>query len=72
MTVVVEDDLAGVDAAVAELFELAADREAVAFFGDEQAHAAVARLGVGSVLTSSAKHWPSMALVIHVLVPLTT
>ena len=43
--VVVEDQLGGIDALVAELFELAADREARALLGEEQAHAAVPRLG---------------------------
>ena len=47
MTIVLEHELGGVDALVAELFELAADREASPFLGDEQAHAAVARLRVG-------------------------
>ena len=42
--VVLEHQLGRVDALVAELLELAADREARALLGDEQAHAAVARL----------------------------
>ena len=45
--IILEHQLGGVDALVAELFELAADREARPLFGEEQAHAVVARLGIG-------------------------
>ena len=47
--VVLEDELGGIDALVAELLQLAADTEARPFLGKEEAHAPVARtrLGVG-------------------------
>src|SRR6516164_269588 len=41
--IVLEDQLARIDRMVAELLELAADREARPFGGDEQTHAGIAR-----------------------------
>ena len=45
--IVLERELGRVDPAIAELLQLAADAEALALFGEEQAHALVAGLGVG-------------------------
>ena len=45
--VILEGELGGVDPAIAKLLELAADPEALALLGKEEAHALVARLGVG-------------------------
>ena len=45
--VVLEGELGRVDPAIAKLLELAADPEALAFLGEEQAHALVAGLGIG-------------------------
>ena len=72
MTIVLEHELGGVDALVAELLELAAHLKAIAFFGDEQAHAFVARLRIGIGLDQQREAWPWMPLEIQVLVPLTT
>ena len=43
--VIVEHKFRAVDALVAKLFELPADRESGAFFRDEQGHATMARFG---------------------------
>ena len=57
---------------IAEFLQLAADLEAIAFFGDEQAHAFVARLGVGICLDQQREALAVDAVGIQVLVPLTT
>jgi hypothetical protein len=69
---VLEHELGAVDRAVAELFQLASDREPVALLGDEHAHALVAGLGLGSVFASTAKHVPYTPFVIQVFVPFST
>ena len=52
---VVENELGGIDALVADLLELASDREAVALLGEEQAHALVPGLDIGVGLDQHGK-----------------
>src|SRR6202030_1689189 len=73
--VVVEAELAGIDASVAELFELAVHREPGTLLGDEKAHALVAGLGVRVGLDQKSKAIPvqavsdpGLAAVDHVLI----
>src|SRR5271168_5376647 len=53
--IILKDQLGGVDAFIAELLKLAADLKAIAFFGDEQTHPFVPRLGGGVGLDEQGK-----------------
>ena len=73
--VILEHQLAGIDALVADLLQLSPDPEAVAFLGEEHRHAAMARLGVGVGLdqqrearTLDAVRDPCLGAVDHVAV----
>ena len=66
-TVVLEDQLGGVDALVTELFELARGAKAWPLLGDEQAHSPVPRPGLRIRFDEDGEDLAVNAVQIHVL-----